>query len=121
MKELVTTRDLTNMSLPTEVEIELKEVLLILDEEYGEDRDKVKDLGGYVTIFESKKEVEEYKIFNIDFRNTEKFEYVDEIICGNGEVYIKILIVLGSDYNLVMIIKNELATEEILEFANKSK
>jgi hypothetical protein len=45
--------------LPVEVAVTAVEIAIILDDNYGEQRDVDHDLGGYVLIAEGEKDVEE--------------------------------------------------------------
>ena len=67
--------------LPIEVQEVIKGILEILDSEYGADRDKYTDNGGYVVVVESIKDFKEIqKKTNIDV-NDAIVEYVDKIVC----------------------------------------
>ena len=74
-------------TLPIEVQEVIKGILVILDSEYGADRDKYADNGGYVVVVESSEDIKEMqKKTNIDV-NDIIFEYVDKIVCACGKVY----------------------------------
>lgn len=83
----------------------IKEQLNILDENYGENRDIEKELGGYVLILETKEDIDEAK------ENILKEiipEYVDNIECEGGELYCLALFLLSSDYAVVVVATKEL-------------
>lgn len=120
MKELVNINDIKKLNgFPKEVIEKAIEILKILDEEYGESRDKYKDLGGYLTILESKEEILNYSKFNINFQINTEFEYIELIKCTNNNVYVSLLMVVGSDYNLPMIFNMDFANKHILNKIRK--
>ncbi|MGO5137279.1 hypothetical protein ACTQ31_11150 [Clostridium butyricum] len=66
-------------ALPIEVQEVIKGVLEILDSEYGSNRDKYVDDGGYVIVVESIEDFKEIqKKTNIDINNV-IVEYVDKV------------------------------------------
>ena len=73
--------------LPVEVQEVIKGILEILDSEYGSNRDKYVDDGGYVIVVESIEDFKEIqKKTNIDINNV-IVEYVDKISCADSKVY----------------------------------
>lgn len=100
--------------LPIEVQEVIKGILEILDSEYGADRDKYADNGGYVVIVES---IEDFKGIqkktNIDI-NDVIVEYVDKIICSDGKVYTNSLVLCNNDYSISLIIPFEIIPKNIL-------
>lgn len=101
-------------ALPIEVQEVIKGILEILDSEYGADRDKYADNGGYVVIVES---IEDFKGIqkktNIDI-NDVIVEYVDKIICSDGKVYTNSLVLCNNDYSISLIIPFEIIPKNIL-------
>ncbi|WP_252220294.1 hypothetical protein, partial [Clostridium sp. CMCC3678] len=76
----------------------IKEILEILDPEYGVDRDKYADDGGYVVVVENIEDFKEiHKKINIDI-NDVIVEYVDKILCADGKVYTNSLALCNNDY-----------------------
>lgn len=75
--------------LPDEVQEVIKGILEILDNEYGADRDKYSDNGGYIAVVEN---ADDFKVIlekmHVDI-NTVSVEYVDKILCTDGK-YIQI-------------------------------
>ena len=101
-------------SLPIEVQEVIKGILEILDSEYGADRDKYADNGGYVVVVESIEDFKEVqKKTNIDV-NDIIVEYVDKIICVDGKVYTNSLVLCNNDYSISLIIPFEITPENLL-------
>lgn len=102
-------------ALPIEVQEVIKGVLEILDSEYGFDRDKHADNGGYVVFAESIEDFKEIqKKTNIDV-NDVIVEYVDKILCAEGKVYTNSLILCNNDYSISLIIPFEIMPENLLK------
>lgn len=99
---------------PKEVVDSINETIGILNSNYGADRDIDKDLGGYIQVIES---LEELKSLKEGILQGLVEEYSDEIcITENGDVYNSTLYITSSDYNVVVITKNEM-TDELLKWA----
>ncbi|CAI3607609.1 conserved hypothetical protein [Clostridium neonatale] len=102
-------------ALPIEVQEVIKGVLEILDSEYGVDRDKYADNGGYVVVAES---IEDFKEIqekaNIDV-NDVIVEYVDKIVCDDEKVYTSSLVLCNNDYSISLIIPFEIMPENLLK------
>lgn len=95
---------------PREIVDNVDNVIIILDESYGESR-KLTDDGGYVCVIEDIEEVEYLKV-NILKGLIEEFSAViheDDIDKYNSTLYL-----LSSDYAVTVITKNE-ATDELLK------
>ncbi|MBP1616055.1 MAG: hypothetical protein H6Q13_3503 [Bacteroidetes bacterium] len=88
--------------LPAEVINTIHEAVSILDNEYGEDRHIDNGYGGYVLVIESMEELTFLKELHLDIESTIP-EYVDVINCNNGQVYTSTLILLGSDFGIVVV------------------
>lgn len=101
--------------LSIEVRKIIKGILEILDSEYGADRDKYADNGGYVVVVES---IEDFKELqektNIDV-NDVIVEYVDKILCADGKVYTNLLVLCNNDYSISLIIPFEIMPENLLK------
>lgn len=97
---------------PKEVVDSVNEIIGVLNNNYGADRDVDKDLGGYIQVIES---LEELKLLKYGILQGLVEEYSDEIcITENGDVYNSTLYITSSDYNVVVITKNEM-TDELLK------
>lgn len=100
--------------LPKEVQENIEGILLILDEEYGADRDQCKDNGGYVIVVEDESDFQIIKekahINVVDVI----VEYVDNIECSNGKVYTSSLALCNNDYSISLVIPFEIIPKNIL-------
>ena len=93
-------------NMPIEVIESIKVTIDILNENYGENRNVDKDLGGYVLVVENIEEVKELK--NGILKDILP-EYTDEIICSEGVNYTSSLFLLSSDFSVVVIAEEELS------------
>lgn len=107
MKKIYLKKQLEELSdYPVEVIKSISETIDILNENYGENRDVDKDLGGYVLVVESIEDVKELK--NGMLKDILP-EYTDEIICSEGVNYTSSLFLLSSDFSVVVIADEELS------------
>ena len=107
MKKIYLKKQLEELSdYPVEVIKSISETIDILNENYGENRDVDKDLGGYVLVVESVEDVKELK--NGILKDILP-EYIDEIICSEGVNYTSSLFLLSSDFSVVVIAEEELS------------
>lgn len=84
----------------------IREVVIILNENYGVDRDIEADLGGYVVIAEN--------IVDIEILKQDKLkglvpEYTDIIECSEGVNWTSSLFLLSSDYAIIVVTTEELS------------
>ncbi len=103
-------------NMPQEVQETVREILQILDSEYGADRNKYEDNGGYVIVVEKKEDFKELKNKTYIDCNTVIAEYVDKIVCSNGEVYTNSLILCNNDYAISIIIPLELIPQNLKDY-----
>ena len=97
---------------PKEVVDSVNETIGILNDSYGVDREVDQDLGGYIQVIES---LEELKSLKDGILHGLVEEYSDEICTTeNGDIYNLTLYIASSDYNVMVITKNEM-TEELLK------
>ena len=97
----------------------IKGILEILDSEYGADRDKYEDNGDYVIVVENIEEFKEiHKKTNIDV-NVVVVEYVDNISCTDGKVYINSLVLCNNDYSILLIVAFDIMSENLLKQMQK--
>ena len=97
---------------PKEVVDSVNETIGILNENYGTHRDVDKDLGGYIQVIES---LGELKLLKNGILQGLVEEYSDEICTDeNGDTYNSTLYIASSDYNVMVITKNEM-TDELLK------
>ncbi|HAT4320274.1 TPA: hypothetical protein ACOTGW_003158 [Clostridium perfringens] len=107
MKKIYLKKQLEELSdYPVEVIKSISETIDILNENYGENRDVDKDLGGYVLVVESIEDVKELK--NGMLKDILP-EYTGEIICSEGVNYTSSLFLLSSDFSVVVIAEEELS------------
>ena len=103
-------------SMPQEAQEVIAGILEILDREYGADRNKYEDDGGYVVIVEKQQDFKEIKDKTyIDCDNVIA-EYVEKIICSNGEIYANSLILCNNDYAISLIIPLELTQQNFKNY-----
>lgn len=88
--------------LPAELMNTIREAVTVLDDEYGEDRDVDSGYGGYVLVIEAQEELAAIQDARIDVANVIP-EYVDVIRCQDGQVFTSSLILLGSDFGVVLV------------------
>ncbi|MGU8437875.1 hypothetical protein ACV3OB_11500 [Clostridium perfringens] len=91
---------------PIEVIQSISETIEILNENYGENRDVDKDLGGYVLVVENIGDVKELKSGMLKDILP---EYTDKIICSEGVNYTSSLFLLSDDFSVVVIADEELS------------
>ncbi|WP_238904409.1 hypothetical protein [Clostridium sp. YIM B02506] len=84
---------------------EVEEIIVILDDNYGANRDVEKELGGYTSILESKEDVAEIKANSIKGLLP---EYTDSIKSDDGIDYYSSLFLLSDDYSVVVFSTKEL-------------
>lgn len=107
MKKIYLKKQLGELSnYPVEVIKSISETIEILNENYGENRNVDKDLGGYVLVVENISDVKELK--NGILKDILP-EYTDEIICSEGVNYTSSLFLLSSDFSVVVIADEELS------------
>ena len=93
-------------NIPVEVIEFVREIIVILNEAYGENRNVESDLGGYVLIAEN--------IVDIEILKQDKLqclvpEYTDVIEVVNGVNWTSSLFLLSSDYAIVVVTTEELS------------
>lgn len=102
MLKIAHLKEVQGLTLPAEVVAVIREAVTILDAEYGENREADYDLGGYVLVIEAVGELEQLQDFRIDIEANVP-EYVDVIACSDGQVFTSSLILLNSDFSVVVI------------------
>jgi hypothetical protein len=102
-------------SMPQEVQETILGILQVLELEYGKDR-KYEDDGGYVVVVEQEKDFEKIKeVAYIDCDDVIA-EYVDKIVCSNGETYTNSLIICNNDYTITLIIPMGLTPQNLKDY-----
>ena len=88
--------------------VQVRAILAVLDELYGENRNIHKDLGGYVIPCDSETTVEELEeVVNLSY---DLYEWADEIETYD-ETYVMALYLLSSDYAVVTVTTKALFDE----------
>lgn len=106
MKIITSKQELYKLEIyPKELVASIEDTITVLDENYGINRDIQKDLGGYVVILESSKDIEDLKT-NI-IVGVEP-EYTDIIACKDSSKYIQSLYLLSNDYSIMVYALKEL-------------
>ena len=98
-------------SYPVEVINNISDIIDVLDENYGVERNIKADLGGYVLIVENIVDIE---ILKQDKLKGLRAEYTDMIECSEGVNWTSSLFLLSSDFSIVVI-----TTEELSKFLLK--
>lgn len=103
-------------SLPKEVQKTIQSIMQILDAEYGGDRNKFKDDGGYLIVV--KKDIDFKEIKDKTYIDCDNVipEYVDKIVCSNVEVYTNSLILCNNDYAISLLIPLELTPLNFINY-----
>lgn len=93
-------------SYPVEVINNISDIIDVLDENYGVERNIKADLGGYVLIAENIVDIE---ILKQDKLKGLRAEYTDMIECSEGVNWTSSLFLLSSDFSIVVITTEELS------------
>ncbi|EOU1649774.1 MAG: hypothetical protein E7H79_13695 [Clostridium perfringens] len=107
MKKVYLKKQLLDVSnYPIELIKSISATVDILNENYEENRDVDKDLGGYVLVVESLEDIKKLK--NGMLKDILP-EYTDEIKCSEEVNYTSSLFLLSSDFSVVVIAEEELS------------
>lgn len=107
LKKIHNKQQIKELSIyPIEVLATIKDIVLVLDESYGKDRDIEINLGGYVLIVETAADIKELKD---NILKGMVAEYTDIIRCGEGVNYTSSLFLVSNDYSIVVIATYELS------------
>ena len=112
MIKLAHVHEIETVSLNDDVKNIALKTLEILDEAYGEARDPVADMGGFVAIVEEVNDLEKLKAYHLDVL-ADVPEYVDYIVTSKGE-WLVALFLLSSDYSITVMMPKALAPAELL-------
>lgn len=116
MIEIIYLREMEKaLALPIEVQGVIKGILEILDSEYGANRDKYLDDGGYVVVVESIEDFKEIQKKTNIYINDVIVEYVDKILCADGKVYTNSLVLCNNDYSISLLMTFEIMPENLLK------
>jgi hypothetical protein len=101
------------IGLPVEVSAKAEEIAGILDDSYGDERDSVKDLGGYILVAEGEKDIPAMDaLIDFDYILPENVELIS---CRIGEDYTNSLMLLSSDYSISLLIPLRFTPKKLLE------
>ncbi|WP_346962242.1 hypothetical protein [Clostridium sp.] len=103
-------------TMPQEVQEIIEGILQILDKEYGSSRNKYEDDGGYIIVVDKTEDFEELKSKTHINCNEVIAEYVDNIVCSNGEIYTNSLILCNNDYAISLIIPLDLTPQNLKDY-----
>lgn len=103
-------------NMPQEVQKAIEGILEILDTEYGDDRNKYEDDGGYVVVIEKEEDLKQLKDRTYIDCDEVIAEYVDRIVCSSGRVFTNSLIICNNDYAISLIIPMELTPENLKRY-----
>lgn len=101
--------------MPQEIRETVLGILTVLESEYGKDR-KYEDDGGYVVILEKKEDFKELRNKSYIDCDDVIAEYVDKIVCSNGETYTNSLIICNNDYAISLIMLLELTPQNLKDY-----
>ena len=93
-------------SYPVEVINSISDIISMLDENYGVERNIEADLGRYVLIAENIVDIE---ILKQDKLKGLRAEYTDMIECSEGVNWTSSLFLLSSDFSIVVVTPEELS------------
>ncbi|MDB2105870.1 hypothetical protein [Clostridium paraputrificum] len=107
MRKIYKENQLLELSIYSREVIEcIKEIITIINENYGADRNIDNDLGGYVLIAENMVDIE---ILNQDKLQGLVPEYTDIIECSEGVNWTSSLFLISSDFAIVVVTTEELS------------
>ena len=101
-------------TFPAEVNRIIKANLEIYQSEWNVTKENYLYVGGFVLVAEAQEDLEILNRYNIDL-DTDIPEYVDNIPDKEGD-WIVFLLLVGDDYGIVVLMKKEMATENILSY-----
>lgn len=95
------------LALPDEVRLKIQEIVNVLDEAYGSDRNVFEELGGFLQVVETASQWKEFvRDTGID---KELYEFVEDI---NGQ-YIYLLYLKSDDYSIAVIAPKDVVDIEL--------
>lgn len=103
-------------SLPQEVQEVVGSILEILDSEYGAERSKYEDDGGYIIVVEKEDDFRLIKEMTYIDCDDVIAEYVDKIVCKTGEIYSNSLIICNNDYAISLIMPMEITPQNLKDY-----
>lgn len=118
MIRLATETDLVMIQdYPDQLQSALLEVLKVLDDNYGSDRNVMSDYGGYIILTMAEEDLPQIeRDLNIEITVDGVPEYVDVIRCENKETYTSSLFLLGSDYGVMVVMPYSTTPANLLQY-----
>lgn len=98
-------KEYLHWNMPQRVTDKIREKVVILNENYGSERDVLEDLGGYCIVFpsaDSWSEEEYQQIMENCKLQKEQYEYRDVLCRMDGCEWREELFLLGSDFGVIM-------------------
>lgn len=109
IEELKTFKD----TLPTEVYQHCFDILTVLDDEYGCDRNIELDLGGFLTILYEPIEFIEFELNNLNL--LEDIPEVIESFTTESETFCSVIYLLNSDFSVTIVASKKIIPNTVLE------
>jgi len=105
--------------IPEEVIQIITEAITILDTEYDSNRDENDGYGGFVLILQSESDLpsleRQLTKIHIDIENILP-EYVETVICTDGQTFTNALVLCGSDFGVVIISPIAITPESLKKY-----
>lgn len=118
MIKIAHAREVNGIQLPREVINIILDAVTMLDIEYGENRDVDSGYGGYIVVIENEGDLACLQEFRIDI-NTAIPEYVDVVICDDGQVFASCLILHGSDFGILLVMLFSILPETVKQYLSR--
>ena len=93
--------------LPEKVQLKIQEIISILDEAYGSDRNVLEELGGFVQVIQTPSQWKQF--LETNYIDKEMYEFVEDI---NGQ-YSYLLYLKSDDYSIAVIAPKEILDIEL--------
>ncbi|WP_088186815.1 hypothetical protein [Desulfosporosinus sp. FKA] len=106
------------LDMPNEVQQVITETVLILETEYGPHLAN-NGFGGFVVVLSSKEDLPSLQqLLSEFFIDLEKVipEYVESVVCSDGQIFTNTLILCGSDFSIVIISPLSITHEKLKEY-----
>ncbi|OZV10845.1 hypothetical protein CIW83_18135 [Tissierella sp. P1] len=114
MIKIAHVKEIENLNLPKEVIEVIKEVVIILDVEYGEKRNVNGENGGYILVIQDREELPKLQEIYLNINDVIP-EYVDKINCSNGDIWISTLILMHNDFGILLTMPVSIAPENLIK------
>ena len=117
MYQLGTVAEFNSLQLPRPEEVRQKvsEIAIMLDEQFGANRDVQEDEGGFIFIALDDKDLSYFREKYVEF-NSELLEYVVAVMTKQGN-YLNAFYLYGYDYGISLFMPVSIAPEAIMREA----